>query len=379
MEVGLAGPATEVFVTVYSFHEVAGGVVLESRALQTVGSDGSIDFQLDAGELTEDFGHISPTELIGAFLGRNASVTSVSDASARFLAVDSIVVRQPDPGADDTYLESHSLYGERFAEESIGLVFPVHTDRAVDISGTRSPEAGGGPFQLMFEAGWSWLYMPFGTDEFKVALAAADDDFALTPYLELLANVPAPDSGVDGYAVIADHQLESEESEIIFEYSRILSGSKPVFAPRWLGPSPQRSLLVELFTANAKFADLNGVFSVDPTDTRGVMVSQFPVFDAEATALPGWAEDMNNLGYAYVKSAQGNSVAYLYSDRTATLFIDMVAPESGMVLVTDEAGLPLEMGWNALELVQVEEAATPTMMFVPYDAVPNSWVIGGGP
>lgn len=379
MEAGLAGPATEVVVRAYSYHEAAGGVVLDERSLQTVGSEGAIDFKLDAGELVEDFGRITPTQLIAAFFGPRASVTSVSDAAAGFLAVESVLVRQPDPSHEWNHIDSHNLYGERFAEESIGLVFPVHADRAVVMAGTRSPEAGGEPFQLTFEAGWSWLYMPFGSDEFRVAVAAADDGFVLTPYLDLLAHVMAPGSEVDGYTVIADHQLESAEREVIFEFSRILSDRKPVFAPRWLGPSPERSLLVELFAANHTFADLNGVFSVDPAETRGVMVSQFPVFDAEATGEPGWAEDLPKLGYAYVKSADGNSVTYLYSDRSATLFIDMEAPESGLVLVTDEAGLPLEMGWNALELVQVEEAATPTMIFVPYDAVPDSWEIGGGP
>lgn len=382
-EAGLAGPTTEVWQEGLLGVAEDGTITTDRLHIQNVGNSGLVDVELDADDMAAAFGQVSPRELVWYFYRSLPEITATEN-DARLIVLTALEVLQPDPEAQSDPMVSHSVFGERFAEVSLGEVFPVHADRAVTITGTLGTADAPEPFELRFTAGWNWVYIPFqeGQDpRLAVAAAEADDTFVLAPYLEILAIVQAPDSDVDGYALFADYQLLDPPREKIFDASGLTGPRKVLFAPRWLGPSTQRDLLVELFDASPVFRSLSGTFSVDPVEARGVMVSRIPAFDAEATASPDWWADLDSaLGLINLTSQADadNLVVHIYSDRTATLSIDMTAPEIGYTLTTEGDGLALEMGWNRVELRSVT-SPTEGIMLVPHPGIPSNWAITAVP
>jgi len=336
-----------------------------------IAADGTVQMEIDARDVIADLEPFDPREVLDWLLFGTTVEYTVSDPAARWKVLNNGRVYQLDVEAGTADLGSHHV----MAATTIGYVthttYPVFSDRAVTITASLDEPTDGVRYavDVDLQAGWNLMYGRFEANTYTVHSRLVEGPQELWVRMATAELARGTDEVARGFAVFSQHELIAGEHNRLYAAS-FGSSSVRVFAPAWLASGTDNPSLVPMPDAYP------GVFSsagltVDPPEARGAVAAAF-AYDSEATPVSGWSEDPTAaLGELSFLSSADVPVWHIYSDRTATLTLD-VPYGAGARLTTPTAGLTLQHGWN---MVEVRPGGPDEFQLVRTYEVPASWAI----
>ncbi len=311
-------------------------------------------FEVDARDLLAESGSLDPLDVVGTITGHWDTEVRVSDATASFNLLVVGYVYQADGAGNVGMIASHSLsFPASYEIEGTTWDrngYAVFSDKALSITAAEYTVDGVSyEVDAEFRAGWNVVYWSHDTTaDWKLVAQPLLTNTEFRLQARTMTFAYGQDPEVYGYSVVAEHTLSEDPTPYVFAFY----SSGPVaslYTRAWAGFHVTANRLVPFSDAYPGLFTTTGV-TVDPPEARG-MVAAVYVFDQANVGDAGWAADLYSaLGGAVFTNGDGQDVWFMYSDRSATITVDVVDAASAPIRTVAE-GAPMTVGWNRFDLV----------------------------